>query len=207
MIEHVLTYWQTGGPLMLMLAMVCFGIWFFYLRLRAHLLRTVRLPDHYADDLLKNLGTRSRAENLAHYAQANDLLSQAVSHVLEATQSEQSPGEAFDDFQNERLGRYRTDTLLLKACTAAAPLLGLLGTVIGMIATFHAVGHEAGNTAVQVSSGISQALITTQCGLVVAIPGFFGMARIRRLLSAVRVRLGACRIHLVFQLETAEHTS
>lgn len=54
-----------------------------------------------------------------------------------------------------------------------SPLLGLLGTVIGMIKVFSAIlVHGVGN-ANQLAGGISEALITTAAGLTVAIPSFF----------------------------------
>jgi len=54
-----------------------------------------------------------------------------------------------------------------------SPLLGLLGTVIGMIKVFSAIlAHGVGN-ANQLAGGISEALITTAAGLTVAIPSFF----------------------------------
>jgi biopolymer transport protein ExbB len=54
-----------------------------------------------------------------------------------------------------------------------SPLLGLLGTVIGMIRVFSAImTHGVGNPN-QLAGGISQALITTAAGLTVAIPSFF----------------------------------
>ncbi|MEJ2535350.1 MAG: MotA/TolQ/ExbB proton channel family protein [Gammaproteobacteria bacterium] len=53
------------------------------------------------------------------------------------------------------------------------PLLGLLGTVIGMIRVFSAIMiHGVGN-ANELAGGISEALITTAAGLTVAIPSFF----------------------------------
>ena len=84
---------------------------------------------------------------------------------------------------------------LLGACTAAAPLLGLLGTVTGMMMTFDAVGMSGvgGDTATRVSGGISSALLTTQIGLVVAIPGVFGMARLQRLREHARNRMAEGR--------------
>lgn len=58
----------------------------------------------------------------------------------------------------------------LGTIAAIAPLLGLLGTVIGMIKVFTALNLEgAGNTSV-LAGGISEALITTAAGLCVAIP-------------------------------------
>ena len=63
---------------------------------------------------------------------------------------------------------------------AIAPLLGLLGTVGGMIKTFTAIAAFGTGNAKALASGISEALITTQTGLVVAIPGLFLAAYLRR---------------------------
>lgn len=77
----------------------------------------------------------------------------------------------------------RRDFMMIIALTAAAPLLGLLGTVMGMIQTFDGVTSAADGVGRQMADGISQALITTQVGLVVAIPGMFGLSRLHRLLD------------------------
>ena len=53
---------------------------------------------------------------------------------------------------------------------AAAPLMGLLGTVLGIIKTFQAMAIYGTGNAKNFSAGISEALITTAEGLVVAIP-------------------------------------
>jgi biopolymer transport protein ExbB len=63
---------------------------------------------------------------------------------------------------------------------SAAPLTGLLGTVIGMLKTFDGLSLSAGtSTATLVAGGIAEALITTQTDLVIAIPGLICIARIR----------------------------
>ena len=61
----------------------------------------------------------------------------------------------------------------LGTIVAGAPLLGLLGTVIGMIKIFSVVATAGSGITEQLSSGISQALITTATGLVIAIPALF----------------------------------
>ena len=67
------------------------------------------------------------------------------------------------------LDRFR---LLTKTIVAVAPLLGLLGTVSGMIETFSALGDMAlFSQSGGIAGGISQALLTTQFGLSIAIPG------------------------------------
>ena len=59
---------------------------------------------------------------------------------------------------------------LLKLLAGVAPLLGLLGTVTGMILTFQAITLFGTGDPKLMAGGISQALITTVLGLVVAIP-------------------------------------
>ena len=53
---------------------------------------------------------------------------------------------------------------------SAAPLIGLLGTVIGMLQTFDGLSMQYSYKMDTVASGISQALVTTQPGLLVSIP-------------------------------------
>ena len=66
---------------------------------------------------------------------------------------------------------YRQQKIVIRAMIAAAPLLGLLGTVMGMIETFDSLAKQAGERSMQgLAAGISQALITTETGLAVVIP-------------------------------------
>lgn len=69
----------------------------------------------------------------------------------------------------------------LNTLVAAAPLMGLLGTVLGMLATFFGLANSAGGDSVDVvASGISEALLTTATGLFIALPGFFCLSFIKR---------------------------
>jgi biopolymer transport protein ExbB len=53
----------------------------------------------------------------------------------------------------------------------SAPLFGLLGTVMGMLLTFKAIGVGGSSTSEVIANGISEALVATQTGMMVAIPG------------------------------------
>jgi biopolymer transport protein ExbB len=71
--------------------------------------------------------------------------------------------EAHESFRQQRLA--------LGAMIAAAPLLGLLGTVSGMVTTFESIsGRSAEKTMEGLARGISEVLVATESGLVVAIP-------------------------------------
>lgn len=87
----------------------------------------------------------------------------------------------------------RRDLGILAALTAAAPLLGLLGTVLGMVGTFDAVSELSGEPTRRIAGGIRQALVTTQFGLLIAIPGVFGLARLQRLAQQVDAALVSAR--------------
>lgn len=82
---------------------------------------------------------------------------------------------AFAEIRATELAPFQRDLRVMKVCVAAAPLLGLLGTVTGMLQTFAALATGSGGdqTMALVAKGISAALITTETGLVIAIPGLF----------------------------------
>lgn len=66
----------------------------------------------------------------------------------------------------------------------ALPLLGLLGTISGLLDTFHAMSQgETLDQASSLSQGIADALWTTQLGLVIAIPAWLLLGHIKHLLS------------------------
>lgn len=61
---------------------------------------------------------------------------------------------------------------VMKVCVTCAPLLGLLGTVTGMLTTFGGLAKGGGDQTMDIiSKGIAEALITTETGLVVALTG------------------------------------
>lgn len=77
-----------------------------------------------------------------------------------------------DDTLHDNVVELRRFSTIVRGAVAAAPLLGLLGTVSGMIETFDSLGDmslfsQSGG----IAGGISLALFTTQMGLAVAIPG------------------------------------
>lgn len=72
---------------------------------------------------------------------------------------------------NETFVNSQVGTIALLA--SIAPLLGLLGTVGGMIKTFAVIAEFGTGNARALAAGISEALLTTQTGLVIAVPGLF----------------------------------
>lgn len=81
----------------------------------------------------------------------------------------------FEELQVTEIAPFERDLRVMKICVGVAPLLGLLGTVTGMLATFAALASGSGGdkTMGLVAEGISEALVTTETGLVIALPGLF----------------------------------
>ena len=84
--------------------------------------------------------------------------------------SRESKENIIDEFIINYSGKIEWGNNWVKFFAAVAPLLGLLGTVIGMIETFQAITLFGTGDPKQMAGGISQALVTTMLGLIVAAP-------------------------------------
>ena len=130
-------------------------------------------------------------ERLTYFRQKDDI---ALDQILKGNFPYVSKGvrsRVVTSFLKECTGRKEIDRNILEQCVmrekpairrhlttisilaAIAPLLGLLGTVMGMITTFNVIAIFGTGNAKAMANGISEALITTQSGLTVAIPGLF----------------------------------
>lgn len=72
---------------------------------------------------------------------------------------------------------------LIKTLVALAPMLGLLGTVTGMIAVFHIMAVTGGGDPKLMAGGVSQATIPTMAGMVAALSGVFAQAYLTRVVE------------------------
>lgn len=96
---------------------------------------------------------------------------------------------------------------LIKLLAAISPLLGLLGTVTGMIVTFQAISLFGSGDPKLMAGGISQALVTTVLGLVVAIPLLFGHSLVSSLSGNMVQRLDEQSAGIMARLMEAQSNS
>ena len=85
---------------------------------------------------------------------------------------------------------------LIAVLSGVAPLLGLLGTVVGMMSTFEVITVFGTGNARAMAGGISVALITTQTGLLVSIPGLYMSGFLNRRASNLKHRISATGMYL-----------
>jgi len=86
-----------------------------------------------------------------------------------------SLSNAFIRASNQELARFQQGLATLDTCITAAPLLGLFGTVTGMMSTFGSLGTggDIASKAGSITGGVAEALIATACGLLVAVCTLF----------------------------------
>jgi biopolymer transport protein TolQ len=91
----------------------------------------------------------------------------------------------------------------LATIAAIAPFIGLFGTVMGIIDAFHGLGTAGAATLRAVAPGISEALITTAAGLVVAIPAVIGYNQLTARLREFAARMDDFGRELLNAIENA----
>lgn len=103
----------------------------------------------------------------------NNALGRILAKVPQRTMDIDSLEIYLDEAVGQELPRLERGQTLVKLIAGVAPLLGLLGTVTGMIGTFQAITLFGTGDPKMMAGGISQALMTTVLGLVAAIPLLF----------------------------------
>ncbi len=118
---------------------------------------------------------RNDARLAVHYLRSRGI-------ELDESPSFEQISSSFEELRAIELPALSRDMKIIKVATAAAPLWGLLGTVTGMLTTFEGLARGGGGekTMNMVASGISQALITTETGLMISLPGYFAIYYLSR---------------------------
>ena len=95
------------------------------------------------------------------------------------------------DILSEQMIGYEKGLSTVRIIASIAPLLGLLGTVVGVLSAFDAISKSGLGDPSVFASGISLALITTVGGLIVAIPHYIGYNYLVGMLDKIEARLDA----------------
>jgi len=177
-------YLQRGGLIMLPLVAVSLVMWGMIIYCLLQLLdlkgrgteRVTAEHFHSCDDLIAPI-------NQENGAATRRLLN---AFIQRRTGNDELDCHVVDELAGEVNGTLDRGLTLIGVLAAIAPLLGLLGTVLGMIGTFNTITLFGTGNARAMAGGISQALITTQTGLLIAIPGLYMRNFIQRRLGHVR---------------------
>jgi biopolymer transport protein ExbB len=150
--ESVRDFMELGGPILALIGWTIFGMW---------ALIVERLIFYRTD--LKEMGARIRER----WESRSERRSWNAHQIREAMISE------FSISANRSVA-------VVQTLVALCPLLGLMGTVTGMIEVFDAMAGSSGGNARSMASGVSRATIPTMAGMVGALSGVFLVAMLTR---------------------------
>jgi biopolymer transport protein ExbB len=185
-------YLQTGGVVMLPLVGVSLIMWLLIMD-RAIFFRRMHRRNMSHRTALSHV-RENRMPDPGQYSGAVSLL---VARFIPARSGTPNLDRFILDETVMLLNRSLSDYLaLIGVLAAVAPLLGLLGTVTGMIATFDVLSVFGTGNAKAMAGGISEALITTQTGLLVAIPGLYMKGFLERRARTLQQRISAVGLFL-----------
>ena len=128
-------------------------------------------PPELVSKLKKLIGEGKSTETLAICANSSIPMARIVeAGILKRQHSRERVKEAIEHTGKQEASNLRKYLGVLATIASIAPLLGLLGTVAGMIKVFQVISHQGVGNPSALAGGISEALVTTAAGLVVAIP-------------------------------------
>jgi biopolymer transport protein ExbB len=164
LVAETIALWLSGGWLMIPLVMIALFIYWtafdalFYFS--AH--RFYKVPKNQLREWVEN---PDRAQG-----ELKEILDYSIESSVKTVGDVRSRFEEIHTTYLSRIDRQRKFLFIL---IGVAPLMGLLGTVTGMLSTFQGLSTGSGsNTVDLIAGGISEALITTQTGLIIAIPAY-----------------------------------
>jgi len=160
--QQMLHAWESGGWVMIALAMVAVVMY----AIASHLLIYLyhRGLTKVTDADLKRW-VANPADAPKH---ARELIRYTQDEIRSLTEIE----GRFREVEAAKIPDVDRRIAFLNVIVVSAPLFGLLGTVGGMLLTFKAISVGGSSTSDIIAKGISEALVATQTGMMVAIPGF-----------------------------------
>ncbi len=151
--------------------------------------RDVILPKNLVNEVL----LRSQSENLSMQDQ-QELFKSALGKILQKGYMFRFKGAEFVKIQMQteasvQIAQLEKNINFLGTIGSIAPLLGLLGTVLGIIEAFLAVNSGGMTDPAMLANGVSKALITTAAGMIVAIPALIAYRYFQRVVVELVVEL------------------
>lgn len=201
LVEHILAGGAVMWPILAMAAaalLVALGKWI-------GLSLTPRVQQRQLDALLKAVGSQDRD---AASARAGDIRGPAGRMLAAGVEHMGEPAELVEEvmYESGMSARLRLQRFLpfVAICASSAPLLGLLGTVTGIMNTFKLITVFGTGDVKTLSSGISEALITTEYGLIVAIPSLLLHAFLSRKAKAIGDDMDKAAIAFLNELKRSD---
>jgi biopolymer transport protein ExbB len=169
-INKVIELWLAGGSLMVPLLILCLLIF----------ASTAQLWRYFGQRDYRHVADGTWQAWVKEPASARGEVGEIIRYTQDEVAAISDIQSRFSEILAAKFPPVQRRLVFMNVMVSAAPLLGLLGTVLGMIHTFDAIAIGGNELTGAMASGISEALITTEVGLLIAIPGFFAAHVIKR---------------------------
>ena len=170
----MLHYLEVGGPILWVLVIISIGAFAVVLERIVFFARNEKnVGSNFKDEILSLVANRKIDEAIALCDTKKSCVASAVRKFLQKAPK----GIDVQDYEfilkevtNQEISPYERRLNLLASVMSISPMLGLLGTVTGMIRAFTNISKYGAGDAAVVADGIAEALLTTAAGLMIAIP-------------------------------------
>ncbi len=165
---------KAGGPVMWPVLLVSFLSLTVVVERLIFIVRENASRDHdTVEKMLEKVENRDIEGAVALGQKSKDFVARVLVYAL--SNKDTSLSNAFVRASNQELARFQQGLATLDTVITAAPLLGLLGTVTGMMGTFGSLGTggDIASKAAGITGGVAEALIATACGLAIAVCSLF----------------------------------
>ena len=170
----MLHYLEVGGPILWVLVIISIGAFAVVLERIVFFARNEKnVGDTFKDEILSLVANKKIDEAIALCDTKKSCVASAVRKFLQKAPK----GIDVQDYEfilkevtNQEISPYERRLNLLASVMSISPMLGLLGTVTGMIRAFTNISKYGAGDAAVVADGIAEALLTTAAGLMIAIP-------------------------------------
>ncbi len=202
--EYILQIFQKGGPIMYpLLFLGVLSVAFIIERLYSLSFRKT-FPVRKIEEISFYIQENRMAEAITIAKNTGSVATNLIAGILEAymkgRKTEEQLKTIAEEIARTEIPKLEGYVNAIGAIAAISPLLGFLGTVTGMIQVFEALSVEGLSNPEVLSSGISQALITTAFGLSIAIPSLAAYWYFKSKLSFIVSQLENLAIEVVYQL-------
>jgi len=170
----MLHYLEVGGPILWVLVIISIGAFAVILeRIVFFAVNEKNVGNNFKDEILSLVANKKLDEAIALCDTKKSCVATAVKKFLQKAPK----GIDVQDYEfilkevtNQEISPYERRLNLLASVISISPMLGLLGTVTGMIRAFTNISKYGAGDAAIVADGIAEALLTTAAGLMIAIP-------------------------------------
>ncbi len=193
--EEGMTLWQiimSGGEVMIVLAALSIAAFALVINYFMTISPEKLIPEGFCEKIVSLVKAKKFEEAKILCEGGNNLIADVVAAGLSLRRYDKTAiEEAMKDNGKLRISAIWHKLSYLADIAAIAPMVGLLGTVLGMIQAFNVIAFQTGAVKpILLASGISKAMVTTAAGLILAIPAMMFYSYFRGVAQNVTSRIG-----------------